>query len=81
MKVIESLKDKVEDVYSDYRMSIKEFNPHLTIAERIPKNEFKKIKEELNSVKENLIFRCNSLCLYKQETKSSIWNKVEEIKF
>ncbi|MCK4918160.1 MAG: 2'-5' RNA ligase family protein [Candidatus Pacebacteria bacterium] len=81
LKVIENLKSRVEDVYNDYKMSVKDFNPHLTIAEQIPDDMFEKFKKELNNTKENLVFECNSLCLYKQESKSRIWNKVGEIKF
>ena len=81
LKVVEKLRNKVKDVYDDYKLSVECFNPHLTISERILDNEFQKIKKELNKINENLVFKCEFLCLYKQEPKSRIWNKVGEIKF
>ena len=80
LKVIKSLENKVKDVYDNYKMSVKNFNPHLTIAERIPDNEFKIIKEDLDKAKENLVFECSFLCLYRQEFESRIWNKIGEVK-
>ncbi|MBU1046819.1 2'-5' RNA ligase family protein [Patescibacteria group bacterium] len=81
LNILKDLRNKVKDVYDEYKMTVEDFDPHLTIAEKIPDSEFKKIKNELKNIEESFVFNCNSVCLYKQEVKSRIWNKVKEIKF
>lgn len=77
--VINSLCDQTEDVYDDYKLSASEFNPHMTIAERVPNDKFETIKKELSEVKEKLSFGVEFVYLYKQEEKSSSWNKIGKV--
>ncbi len=79
-KTITSLSGKTQDVYEDYKLSTNDFKPHITIAEKIPTDELKKVKKGLSDVNEKLSFDCNFIYLYKQEKGSRIWREVGKIK-
>ena len=80
-KTLNILDGKTKDVYADYKLSKDNFTPHITIAEKIPENEFRKIKQETKNIKEKLKFTAKEIILYKQNQNSRIWEDVEKIKF
>lgn len=80
-KVTNGLKPLVKDAYKNYNLKIDNYNPHITIAEKIPEEKFKLIKQELSRENFDFSFKVDSIYLFKQEENSREWIKVKEIKF
>lgn len=71
----------VTHAFSDYTMSGKEFSPHLTIAERIPSEEFETIKKEFSGPAEPITFPATSIDLYRRSPETKQYDKILEIPF
>lgn len=80
IEVINTLHNQTEDVYNDYKLSISEFNPHMTISERIPRDKLEKIKRKLGKSEEKLSFCVEFLHMYKQNENSSLWKEIGKVK-
>jgi 2'-5' RNA ligase len=70
------LKGKVKNVYEDYNFSPEKYKPHMTIAEKIPEDKFRSIKNELNKIQVNSNFISDCVYLYKQVDDSPVWSEV-----
>lgn len=80
-KATDLIKNNVKNVYDDYNFTPEKFNPHMTIAERIPDDSFQNVKNELNKVSEKGSFNVSSIFLYKYNLATKQWLSISEIKF
>lgn len=76
---IKCLKDKVKNVYDSYNFTPEKFKPHMTIAEKIPSQEFPAIKEEFTKISVDWNFKVTAIYLYKQIPNTVIWTEVANI--
>ena len=74
------LLNKVKNVYDDYNFTPEKFNPHMTIAEKVPPEIFPSVKDELNKINFNYSFDVDAVYLYKQSSNSTVWSKMAKIK-
>jgi 2'-5' RNA ligase len=75
-----SLKSIVKNVFDDNNYTPNKFNPHMTIAEKIPYETLPVIKKGLKDVNTNLTFKVASVFVYK-EKDDGMWSKLAEIEF
>jgi 2'-5' RNA ligase len=68
-------------IYNYYIVEPDSYRPHMTIAERIPKEVFSKLKQELSKEKVNFTFEVDSIWLLVQPEGSKVWKVKEDIKF
>jgi len=81
VKTLKSLKGYTKSVYSEYSPTPDKFNPHMTIAEKIPNNSLSKIKEELKNFKHVFSFKIESIFVFKKVTDTKSWDMLQEIAF
>lgn len=55
------------------------YNPHLTIAERIPRRALTRIKERLEAPSKPLSFMCSRIDIYQRNPKSHTYTKVRHV--
>ena len=79
--VSKSLRNKARNVFKDYNFSPDKFKPHMTIAERIPKNIFVNIRKDLQNIKVNFSFLIDSVYLYRLDNSARVWINISEIRF
>lgn len=81
VKVTECIGGKVKNVYDDYNFTPEKFKPHMTIAERIPDDNFIEVKKELDGLNEYGEFKVSSIFVYKHEPETNRWQSLREIGF
>jgi hypothetical protein len=80
-KTVKSLIGNIVNVYGEYNIAPAKFNPHMTIAEKIPDNHLPKIKSELSSFRNIFKFEVNAVFVFKQNAGVKRWKLLQEISF
>ncbi|OGM26541.1 hypothetical protein A3D00_03500 [Candidatus Woesebacteria bacterium RIFCSPHIGHO2_02_FULL_38_9] len=80
-KAVSCFGRNVKNTFSDYSFTPEKFKPHMTIAEKIPKEELSRLKKELSKEKVDESFEVNSVYLYRQSKGTSIWQERAKINF
>ena len=78
-KMVKSLAGNIVNVYGEYNITSAKFNPHMTIAEKIPDNHLPKIKSELSSFRNIFKFNVKAVFVFKQNTEVKRWKLLQEI--
>lgn len=81
VKTVKLLNGYTKNVYSEYSPTPDKFNPHMTIAEKIPNNSLSKIKKELKNFNHVFSFRVESIFVFKKATDAKTWDMLREITF
>jgi len=80
-KGLDALKEKAEPQYNSYQFDAEKFEPHLTIAEKIPRREFSQVKKVLDQFRQTVSFAVGSVHLLRQTPESNQWKRLKELKF
>lgn len=81
VKTVKFLEGYTKSVYSEYSPTPDKFNPHMTIAEKIPNNSLPKIKKELKNFNNVFSFKVESIFVFKKATDAKSWGMLREITF
>ncbi len=81
VKTTKALKGKIKNVFKGHKYTPSEYTPHMTIAEKVPKEVLPKIKKELARFRGKIEFEIDSIYLYEQRGSSRTWKEFAKIRF
>ena len=79
VKIVKPLEGYTRNIYGEYDLTPNKFNPHMTIAERIPKDHLPKVKKDLLSFNHVFTFKVISICIFKKPTDIKSWKILQDI--